>query len=77
MQEKLSQLKAILAEVSDLDASAELLGWDQQTYMPPASAEGRGYQLSTLGKISHDKFTSNEVGELLDDVGNQLRGTGP
>jgi carboxypeptidase Taq len=68
MEEKLNQLKTILAEVSDLNNAASLLGWDQQTYMPPRGAEGRGYQLGTLGKIAHIKFTSDEVGELLDEL---------
>lgn len=68
MESKLTQLKTILAEVTDLENVASLLGWDQQTYMPPGSAEGRGYQLSTLQTLAHTKFTSNEVGKLLDDL---------
>ncbi len=68
MQDKLEQLKSILAEVYDLNSSAALLGWEQQTYMPPGGTEGRGYQLGTLGKIAHIKFTSDEVGELLEEL---------
>ncbi|MBN1147226.1 MAG: carboxypeptidase M32 [Anaerolineales bacterium] len=68
MESKLNQLKTILAEVFDLNSSAALLGWDQQTYMPPRAAEGRGYQLSTLQTLAHEKFASAEVGKLLDDL---------
>jgi carboxypeptidase Taq len=68
MQEKLNQLKAILAEVYDLSSAAALLGWDQQTYMPSAGAVGRGYQIGTLQKIAHNKFTSDQVGKLLEDL---------
>ncbi len=68
MEDKLQQLRTILAEVADLHASAALLGWDQQTYMPPAGAEGRGYQLATVSSLAHDKFTSVEVGQLLEDL---------
>ena len=68
MSEKLVQLKEILGEVSDLNSAAGLLGWDQQTYMPPAGAEARGQQLATLGKISHEKFTSDKVGHLIADL---------
>jgi len=68
MEEKLKQLKNILNEVSDILGAAAVLGWDQQTYMPPGSAESRGYQLGTLEKISHQKFTSAEVGKLLDEL---------
>jgi carboxypeptidase Taq len=68
MESELTQLKNILAEVSDLYAAASLLSWDQQTYMPLGSAEGRGQQLSTLGRLAHDKFTSPQVGTLLEDL---------
>ena len=68
MEEKLAQLKTILAEVSDLDSASGLLSWDQQTCMPPAAAQERGHQLATLRTISHIKFTSEQVGGLLDDL---------
>lgn len=65
MEPKLNQLKNILAEVADLNNAASLLGWDQQTYMPPGGAKARGDQLATLTRLSHVKFTSPEVGKLL------------
>jgi carboxypeptidase Taq len=68
METKLNELKAILNEVADLNQAGALLGWDQQTYMPAGSAVTRGQQLSTLGKIAHIKFTSETVGELLDEL---------
>jgi carboxypeptidase Taq len=68
MEQKLAQLKEILAEVSDLRFASALLDWDQQTYMPRQGAEERGNQQGTLGKIAHLKFTSDEVGRLLDDL---------
>lgn len=68
MDDKLKQLKNILAEVSDLYAAAALLGWDQQTYMPSGGAEGRGEQLGTVETLAHNKFTSQEVGKLLDEL---------
>ncbi|MFZ5822416.1 MAG: carboxypeptidase M32 [Chloroflexota bacterium] len=77
MSEKLSTLKTLLAEVADLNAAAALLGWDQQTYMPPGGNESRGNQLATLGKISHEKFTSDEVGVLLADLEGEFSGADP
>ncbi len=68
MEQKLEKLRSLLAEVADLQNSAALLGWDQQTYMPPGAAEGRGYQLSTLETLAHTKFISPEVGNLLDEL---------
>jgi carboxypeptidase Taq len=67
-QAKLDQLKTILAEISDLNSAGALLGWDQQTYMPPGGAEGRGNQLATLGRLAHVRFTSDEVGQLISDL---------
>lgn len=68
MESKLKQLKNLLGEVSDLQSAAALLSWDQQTYMPPGGAEGRGHQLSTLETLAHLKFTSAEIGRLLDEL---------
>ncbi len=70
MSEKLKKLKEILGEVSDLNHAASVLSWDQQVNMPPGGGEARGQQLATLGKISHEKSTSQEVGKLLDDLKN-------
>ncbi|MBN2149484.1 MAG: carboxypeptidase M32 [Anaerolineales bacterium] len=68
METKLAQLKELLAEVADINYATAVLGWDQQTYMPPAGAEERGNQLATLGRLAHIKFTSDEVGKLLDEL---------
>ena len=74
MSEKLEQLKSLLAEVADLNAVQGLLGWDQQTYMPKGGGEARGNQLATIGKISHQKFTSDEIGTLLGDLEKEFEG---
>jgi len=68
MESKLKQLKTILGEVADLRAVSALLGWDQQTYMPPGGAEDRGNHLATIDQLAHVKFTSDEVGKLLDEL---------
>jgi carboxypeptidase Taq len=68
MQSKLAEFKNLLAEVVDLNNAAALLSWDQQTYMPPGGTQGRSYQLGTLASLAHIKFTSPEVGRLLDEL---------
>jgi carboxypeptidase Taq len=60
------QLKSQLGEISDLRAAAAVLGWDQQTYMPPGGVSARSEQLATLQQLSHERFISPEVGELLE-----------
>ena len=77
MSEKLEYLKDLLAEVADLNYAQALLGWDQQTYMPQGGSEARGHQLATLGKISHQKFTSDEIGKLLGDLEKEYAGADP
>ena len=62
----LSQLKTRLLEVDDLRHSADVLRWDQTTYMPPGGAPARGRQLSTLTRLCHERLTDPEVGRLLD-----------
>ena len=68
MQEKLSKLKVLFAEVADLQAASSVLGWDQLVNMPEGGAEDRGDQIATLERIIHIKSTSDEIGQLLDDL---------
>ena len=64
--EKFDELKARLAEISDLERAAAVLGWDQQTYMPPGGTAARSEQLATLSKLAHQHFISDEMGDLLE-----------
>jgi carboxypeptidase Taq len=68
MEEKMQQLKNTMAELADLYGAQAILGWDQQTYMPPGAAESRGQQMGTLGKIAHGIGTSPELGKLLEEL---------
>ena len=68
MEEKLNQLKQLIYRVMDLGHATALLGWDQQVYMPVGGTEDRGDQLATLTGLSHEFFTSPEIGELLQDL---------
>lgn len=52
-------------ELGVLNSCAAVLGWDQQTYMPPAGAGLRGDQMAFLASLAHQKFTDPKVGELL------------
>src|SRR5690348_17266039 len=42
--------------------------------MPPGGVQGRAEQLSTLLKLSHVRLTSDEVGQLLDDLEKEYAG---
>lgn len=77
MQEKLDRLAEICAEIADIDHSIDLLGWDQQVFMPPGGSEERGHMMATLGKLSHEKFTSPEMGQLIDALEKYLPNLDP
>ena len=68
-QKKLTELKSLLAEVSDLNNAAAVLGWDQATYMPNGGAPARGRQMATLAKVAQEKFIDKKIGKLLDQLG--------
>ncbi len=72
MNTKFEELRIRLGEIADLEAALALLSWDQQTYMPPAAAEARAMQRSTLSKVLHERFTADEIGQLLDDLDAEL-----
>jgi carboxypeptidase Taq len=74
MSEKLDQLKEKLGEVADIGRAASVLAWDQQVNMPPGGNEARGQQLATLSKIAQEKFITDEVGRLIDDLKHELNG---
>jgi carboxypeptidase Taq len=77
MEAKLQRLKDMISELADINSAANLLNWDQQTYMPVGGAEQRGQQLGTLGKLAHDIGTSSEMGNLLDELKPALGGLDP
>jgi carboxypeptidase Taq len=68
MESKLNELKTILGEVMDLEKVSYLLEWDQQTHMPSGGAEDRSYHLATIKGLMHKKYTSDEIGKLLEEL---------
>jgi carboxypeptidase Taq len=48
-----------------LASCAELLGWDEETYMPRGGVAHRANQLALLAGLQHDRTTDPRLGELL------------
>ena len=44
---------------------SSLLGWDEQTFMPPEGADHRSNQMALLAGLHHERATDPRVGELL------------
>lgn len=57
-----------LRQTAVLGSCGSLLGWDEQTYMPPGGSEHRADQLSLLAGLVHDRQTSPRIGELLSEL---------
>jgi carboxypeptidase Taq len=57
-----SQQSALLA------SCAEVLGWDEETYMPPAGVEHRGRQMALLAGMYHERLTDPALGDLIAEV---------
>lgn len=63
-----SKYKELLRKIADVNYAAAVLNWDQETYMPKKGADFRAQQLSTLAGIAHELSTSNELGDLLEQL---------
>jgi len=61
-------LRTRLGELHDLNKIGWVLGWDQRTMMAPGGGAVRAEQIATLNRIAHEKFTADEIGELLDGL---------
>ncbi|MFN2148941.1 MAG: carboxypeptidase M32 [Anaerolineales bacterium] len=77
MTDNLEKLRELLGLVSDLGHAAALLGWDQQTYMPPGGAGARAMQLATLSTLAHDHFVSDEMGAAIEGAKSEVKDLDP
>lgn len=68
MEQKLATLREHIAQVVDLTRAAEVLAWDQETYMPQGGAAARADQISTLSGLAHELFIDEKVGALLEEL---------
>jgi carboxypeptidase Taq len=65
MTAKLDQLLEKVHTVHDLGKAMAVLGWDRETNMPPGGLTARIQQLTTLRRIQHEMYTSDEMGVLI------------
>jgi carboxypeptidase Taq len=72
MGEKYQALKTHLSDIHNLNQAAAVLGWDQQTYMPPGGAHARAAQLATLSRLSHEMFTGETTARLIEAAAGEI-----
>ncbi len=65
LPESYDKLLAMGEELALLTDTAALLGWDQETKMPPKGVAYRAKQLAYLSGKQHDLFVRPEVGEWI------------
>jgi carboxypeptidase Taq len=61
----IEQLKQSLGEIADLHQAEAIADWDSRVSMPPDGADARANVVATLTRIAHERFVSDEVGELV------------
>jgi len=74
--ETLERLHTIDRETYHLEKALAVLRWDQETYLPEKSVEGRSEQLALLEGIAHERLTSPETGRLLSELGSTRENPG-
>ena len=67
-ERRYAELRTRLAEIWDLTKAESLLSWDQETMMPAGGAAVRAEQLATLSKVVHERFVSDEIARLLEEL---------
>ncbi len=67
-QSAYDQLIAHIKQTALLGSCAHLLGWDEQTYLPPQGGELRANQMSLLAGLVHERATDPRVGEWLGEI---------
>ncbi|MDX6485863.1 MAG: carboxypeptidase Taq, partial [Gaiellaceae bacterium] len=68
MNARFDELKRRLGEIHDVEKSAGVLSWDEETKMPPSGAEARAEQRATLNRIAHELQVSPDLGELIEEL---------
>jgi carboxypeptidase Taq len=60
-----AELLRLLREAATLQSATALIGWDQETQMPPKASPLRAEQMAILSSLVHERRASPRVGELL------------
>lgn len=58
-------LRGEMRKAATLASVGSLLGWDQETMMPPRGGALRAEQLAVITSLAHERWTSDRIGELL------------
>ena len=65
-----AQLIHLSQQAALLGSCSELLGWDEETYMPRGGVAHRARQMALLAGLYHDRLCDPRLGDLLGEVEN-------
>ncbi len=74
MTTNFERLLAKVHEIDDLNKALSVLSWDRETNMPEAGTAVRVEQMTTLSRLTHSMFTSDEMGELIEAGADEVTG---
>ncbi|NCF64414.1 MAG: carboxypeptidase M32 [Chloroflexi bacterium] len=74
MTTNFESLLAKVHEIDDLNKALALLSWDREANMPVAGTAVRVQQMTTLSRLTHMMFTSDEMGELIEAGADEVVG---
>ena len=66
-----ASLRSRISELLHLDQTIGLLGWDEETKMPPMGRVQRGEQLATIEGLRHSLLSADDLGDLVEQVAQQ------
>jgi carboxypeptidase Taq len=69
VRDRLDRLRTLDREIRLLTHSMGLLTWDQETSMPDGAIDERSEQLALIEGLIHQRITSSEMGDLLEELG--------
>jgi len=67
-------LLARVHEINDLEKAAAVLAWDRDVNMPAGGLAGRIQQMTTLSRLIHTSFTSDDMGALIESAAAESNG---
>ena len=67
-RELYNSYKEKMNRIADIKYASALLQWDQETYLPAKAAAIRGQQIATLSELSHQLFTDEKLGTVLNEL---------
>jgi carboxypeptidase Taq len=68
VRDRFNELLRRLGELQDVEKTSQVLGWDEETKMPPLGAEARSEQRATIARIAHELQIDPALGELLEEL---------